>query len=86
MKLFLALILERLVNPETLIWQRVGSAHWEENLRALVARHAAETNSRYAGGLLHDWPRVLPHFWQVVPKEFVKYLPAPLAEAEALRA
>ena len=24
----------------------------------------------------------LPHFWQVVPKEYVKYLPVPLAEAE----
>jgi glutamate synthase (NADPH/NADH) large chain len=38
--------------------------------------------------LLHDWDRALPNFWQVVPKDFVKYLSAPLAETNevALRA
>ena len=31
--------------------------------------------------------RELPHFWQVVPKEYVKYLASPLnEEAEAERA
>jgi glutamate synthase (NADPH/NADH) large chain len=75
------------VNPDTLLWQRIASAHWEGVLRGLVERHAEETNSRYAHMLLHDWTRVLPRFWQVVPKEFVKYLPAPLSDApEALRA
>jgi glutamate synthase (NADPH/NADH) large chain len=75
------------VNPETLTWQGVGSGYWEDVLRGLVERHAAETSSRYARMLLHDWSRVLPRFWQVVPKEYVKYLPHPLAEeARALRA
>jgi glutamate synthase (NADPH/NADH) large chain len=71
------------VNAETLLWQEVLSPHWQGVLRALVERHAAETNSRYARMLLHDWGRALPRFWQVVPKEFVKYLPVPLAEAPA---
>ena len=75
------------VNPETLIWQRVASPHWEGVLRDLVARHVAETSSRYARMLLHDWEREMPRFWQVVPKQYVKYLPRPLAEEEeALRA
>ncbi len=75
------------VNAETLSWQRVGSAHWSEALRHLVTMHADETSSRYARMLLHDWDRVLPRFWQVVPKEYVKYLPAPLRDtADALRA
>jgi glutamate synthase (NADPH/NADH) large chain len=76
------------VNPDTLLWQPVASSHWEGVLRELVERHVAETNSRYAHMLLHDWARVLPRFWQVVPKEFVKYLPVPLAEEPeaALRA
>ena len=56
-------------------------------LRDLVARHVAETSSRYARMLLHDWEREMPRFWQVVPKQYVKYLPRPLAEEEeALRA
>ena len=75
------------VNPESLSWQRVASSHWSEALRRLVAMHVDETHSSYARRLLHDWERVLPRFWQVVPKEYVKYLPAPLTESsEAMRA
>ena len=74
-------------NPDTLTWQRVATPHWDENLRQLVTTHAAETSSRYASMLLHDWKRVLPRFWQVVPKEYVKYLDMPLSdEVEARRA
>jgi glutamate synthase (NADPH/NADH) large chain len=75
------------VNPETLHWQRVESAHWDGVLHGLISRHAEETASRYARMMLHDWDRTLPKFWQVVPKEYIKYLPAPLTEErEALRA
>jgi glutamate synthase (NADPH/NADH) large chain len=75
------------VNPDTLAWQRIASRHWEEVLRNLVERHVTETSSRYARQMLHDWDRALPLFWQVVPKEYVRYLPVPLADtAEALRA
>ena len=78
---------EQRVNPDTLHWQRVASAHWEGVLKDLIHRHAEETSSRYAAMLLHDWERVLPRFWQVVPNEYVKYLPAKLTdETEALRA
>jgi glutamate synthase (NADPH/NADH) large chain len=68
------------VNPDTLTWQRVESSHWESVLRKIVAQHVEETNSRYARMLLHDWDRTLPRFWQIVPKEYVKYLPAPLTD------
>ena len=77
---------EKRVNPETLTWQRVEHPHWAGVLEGLVQRHAKETQSRYAVNLLHDWGRALPRFWQVVPKEYVRYLPVPLAEVEALRA
>ena len=74
-------------NPESLTWQRLGSAHWDSALRDLVSRHVAETNSRYAARLLHDWPAASAQFWQVVPKEFVKYLPAALSDEDiAVRA
>ena len=73
-------------NPDTLTWQRVAHPHWQDVLRNLVERHVAETNSRYARAMLHDWADELRHFWQIVPKEYAKYLPVPLAEPEALRA
>ena len=74
------------MNPETLRWQRIAHPHWQGVLQDLVQRHAAATQSRYAEMMLHDWARALPQFWQVVPKEYAKYLPVPLSEPEALRA
>ena len=75
------------VNAKILSWQRVASSHWSEHLRGLITTHADETNSRYARMLVHDWDRVLPRFWQVVPKDHIRYLAAPLSdEATALRA
>ena len=79
-------LFEKRVNADTLSWQRVEHPHWSEFLRELVSRHADATKSRYARMLVHDWERTLPDFWQVVPKEFVKYLPVPLSEVEAKRA
>jgi glutamate synthase (NADPH/NADH) large chain len=76
------------VNADTVLWQRVQTPHWESVLKSLVERHAAETQSRYAATMLNDWTRESPNFWQVVPKEYVKYLAAPLVavEKEAARA
>ncbi len=72
------------INPDTLTWQRVAHPHWEEVLRGLVARHVAETNQPLcAHGCCTTGTAPLPRFWQVVPKEYVKYLPVPLSEAPA---
>jgi len=81
-------LLEKRLNPDTLTWQRIAHPHWDQLVRDLVAAHVAETGSSYAARLLHDWGRTVPHMWQIVPKEYVKYLSVPLAmeEAEARRA
>jgi glutamate synthase (NADPH/NADH) large chain len=74
-------------NRDTLTWQRIESAYWEGVLRDLVARHATETSSRYAAMLLHEWDRTVQRFWQIVPKDYAKYLTVPLRDtAEAKRA
>jgi glutamate synthase (NADPH/NADH) large chain len=69
---------ERRANPESIVWQRLASAHWETVLRALVEEHAERTDSRYAIGLLEDWDRALGKIWQVVPKEMLSRLAYPL--------
>ena len=80
-------LFEQRVNPDSLTWQRLASAHWEGVLRGLVERHVKETGSAYAARMLHEWARMSGQFWQVVPKEYVKYLPVPLSDTvEALRA
>jgi glutamate synthase (NADPH/NADH) large chain len=74
------------VNPDTVHWQRLASTHWENALLALIQEHAQETSSRYAAMLLHDWEQERDRFWQVVPKEYLRYLPVPLEEAALKRA
>ena len=49
----------RRANPETIDWQRVAHPHWEGVLRGLIEAHVRETSSRYAAGLMHDWPGTL---------------------------
>jgi glutamate synthase (NADPH/NADH) large chain len=78
---------EERVNPESVVWGPLRSAHWEGVLKALVARHAAETDSPRARELLRTWDEIRGRFVQVCPKEMVKRLEHPLAdEAEAKRA
>ncbi len=55
-------------NPESIVWQRLASAHWEEVLRDLVTAHTEATDSKWSRGLLDEWDRAIGHFWQVVPR------------------
>ncbi|MGE5503744.1 MAG: glutamate synthase large subunit [Actinomycetota bacterium] len=66
------------VNPESVIWQRVETTHWADELHGLIAAHVAETQSPWAQAILADWARELPHFWQVVPKEMLSRLAHPV--------
>ncbi len=69
---------ERRANGESIVWQRLNSAFWESELKALVVAHAAETGSRHSRGLVEDWDRIAGDFWQVVPREMLDRLPQPL--------
>ncbi|MDP1027920.1 glutamate synthase large subunit [Sphingomonas sp. KR1UV-12] len=74
----------RRANPESIVWQRLASQHWENQLYMLISQHAAATDSKWSKGLLDDWDRVAGRFWQVVPKEMLTRLSHPLEDrAEA---
>jgi glutamate synthase (NADPH) large chain len=66
-------------NPDTVIWRRVETEHWEGELKALIQEHVADTQSGWAEAILADWKRELPRFWQVVPKEMLSRLEHPVA-------
>ncbi|GAN68273.1 glutamate synthase large subunit [Acetobacter orleanensis] len=73
---------EKRVNPESLFWTRVTDERWEQELRRLVERHVEETGSLYATNLLHKWEDTLPHFWQIVPKDYARIIGFALPEEE----
>jgi glutamate synthase (NADPH/NADH) large chain len=59
------------LNSESVVVNRVVSAHWQGVLRRLVEEHHRETHSALADDLLRNWDLALEHFWQVTPKEMV---------------
>ena len=70
---------EQVVNPETVVYQRIETDYWEMLLRRMVSEHARETQSRFAERLLIDWRHERDKFWQVVPKEMVSRLSQPIS-------
>jgi len=65
---------ESLINPDTLLWNRVIDPKWEAVLREIVETHVRETRSPFAAMLLHKWEKALPRFWHVVPTEYAKVI------------
>ncbi|WP_263587595.1 glutamate synthase large subunit [Sphingopyxis sp. GC21] len=74
---------ESRANPESIVWQRLDSAHWEGALRSLVEEHAAATGSKWSAEVLADWDRWRTRFWQVCPKEMIGRLAHPLSDRPA---
>ena len=75
---------DRRANPDTIVWQRLASAHWESVLLGLVEAHVAATDSKWGARLLDEWERIRGHFWQVCPKEMLSRLAHPLDDAKLL--
>ncbi|MDE2164661.1 MAG: glutamate synthase large subunit [Alphaproteobacteria bacterium] len=74
-------LFEQHLNTDSVVWQRVETAHYQDVLRSLIEEHRTETGSVFAGELLAQWDVELPRFWQVVPKEMVSRLAHPLKDA-----
>jgi glutamate synthase (NADPH/NADH) large chain len=71
-------------NPESIVWQRLASTHWEGVLKDLIEQHVAMTDSGWGKELLADWDRWRDRFWQVCPKEMLTRLAYPLDERAEL--
>jgi glutamate synthase (NADPH/NADH) large chain len=71
---------ERHANPESILWQRFASAHWEGVCHAMIVEHARRTDSKWAHTVLADWSHWRGRIWQVCPKEMVSRLAHPLSD------
>jgi glutamate synthase (NADPH/NADH) large chain len=72
---------ERAVNPDSIVWQRLASEHYEDECRDLIRKHAAQTGSEFSKTLLNEWDHRRRFIWQVVPKEMLSRLSIPLQDA-----
>ena len=75
---------EKVVNPDSIGWNRIQSAHWESVLKEMVTSHYERTGSRRAMTILDQWEVELPHFWQIVPHEVKSRLEHPLSDDAAV--
>lgn len=71
------------VNRETVVFNRLASAYWEQILKGLVEEHLAETHSRWAATLLANWETKRQEFWHVAPKEMLDRLEHPISDDAA---
>jgi glutamate synthase (NADPH) large chain len=77
---------EAMANPDTIVWQRLSSKHWEETLVALIDEHVKRTGSPRAAELLTNWKAARGRFWQICPKEMLPRLKHALSDKEAVAA
>ncbi|MEO1019125.1 MAG: glutamate synthase large subunit, partial [Pseudomonadota bacterium] len=69
---------EARVNPDSVIWQRIETEHYDTQLHRLIEQHLKQTGSSFAQQILSDWRLERETFWQVVPKEMVDRLEHPI--------
>jgi glutamate synthase (NADPH/NADH) large chain len=74
---------ERVMNLETLVTCPVTVAHWEDQLKSMITRHAQETGSRKAQDILQHWDLEKGNFLQVCPKEMLDKIPHPIGIEDA---
>jgi glutamate synthase (NADPH) large chain len=77
---------ERRINADSVLHQRLASAHWEAELKSLIERHVLETGSRWAQHLLTDWERTRDNFWHIIPREMLSRLAHPASDATLMAA
>ncbi|HZA66566.1 MAG TPA: glutamate synthase large subunit [Geminicoccaceae bacterium] len=71
------------VNRDMVIYQRIEVEYYERQLRALLALHHKNTQSRFAERILADFDREIGQFWQVVPREMLDKLEVPVTREAA---
>ncbi|MDF1667984.1 MAG: glutamate synthase large subunit [Roseovarius sp.] len=71
-------VVDKLINPETVVTCPVTQPHWLGQLEGLIERHATETGSRKAKQLLQYWDTEKAHFVQVCPIEMLDKLAHPI--------
>ena len=71
-----------MMNHETLVHCAVTTQHWEDQLKGLIERHVAETDSRKAMDILQHWELEKVNFVQICPKEMLSRIPMPLGIEE----
>ena len=70
--------LEKYVNPDSVIWQKIETQYWIDFLKGLIQEHFKETKSEISKKILNEFDEELLNFVQICPKEMIEKLENPL--------
>ena len=76
--------LEKKINTESVIFEKVETNYWKEFLKNLIERHFKETNSEMSKKILNNFKIEINNFYQVCPKEMLDKLKNPISETKKI--
>ena len=71
--------LEKKINSETVVWQKIETDYWKNSLKNLVFKHFAETKSKISENLYNNFDDEINNFVQICPKEMLDKLENPIS-------
>ena len=74
--------LSNVINPNSVVWQRVETEYWENTLKELIEKHVEMTSSDYAKKIIYNWSENKKDFYQICPKEMLDKLENPITFKE----
>jgi glutamate synthase (NADPH/NADH) large chain len=75
-------VFENKANPETIVWQKLETDYWKNNLKNLVQKHYHETNSEVSKKIINNFEQEIKNFYQVCPKEMIEKLENPITNKQ----
>ena len=75
-------VFENKANPETIVWQKLETDYWKNNLKNLVQKHYHETNSEVSKKIIDNFEQEIKNFYQVCPKEMIDKLENPITNKQ----
>ena len=70
--------LEKYINPETVIWQKIETEYWINKLKNLLIEHFKETDSYLSKKIIDNFDNEVVNFVQVCPREMINKLKNPI--------
>lgn len=72
--------LHKRINPESVVYNRLASQYWEDQLLGMIQKHCETTGSAYAESILENWEENRLLFYQICPKEMIDRLEHPIMD------
>ena len=70
---------ENYVNSTSVIWQKVETKYWRDNLRKLLEEYTQETESKVSKNILDNFLTEIKNFKQICPIEMLDKLEHPIS-------